>query len=49
MGISLYSPNQKPAHLVLEELYERAEQNNEEVKQLIKKLEQDMSWNSKTR
>lgn len=44
--ISVYD-NHKPAHMVLEELYEWAEQNNEEVKQLIEKLEQDMNWNSK--
>ncbi|MGC6589081.1 hypothetical protein ACPV3A_29570 [Paenibacillus sp. Dod16] len=46
--ISVYD-NQKPAHLVLEELYQWAEKNNEEVKHLIEKMEQDMSWNSKIR
>lgn len=44
--ISVYD-NQKPAHMVLDELYEWAEENNAEVKALIEKLEQDMSWNSK--
>lgn len=42
--LSVYD-NQKPAHVVLDELYEWAEQNNEEVKLLIEKLEVDMSWN----
>lgn len=44
--ISVYD-NQKPAHMVLQELYKWAENNNEEVKILIEKLEQDMSWNSR--
>lgn len=35
----------KPAHMVLSELYEWAEVNNEEVKNLIEKIESDMSWN----
>lgn len=35
----------KPSHMVLEELYEWAEKNNEEVKLLIEKIETDMSWN----
>lgn len=43
--VSVYD-NQKPAHMVLDELYEWAENNNEEVKLLIEKLEQDMTWNS---
>lgn len=42
--ISVYD-NIKPAHIVLEELYEWADNNNEEVKKLIEKLESDMSWN----
>jgi hypothetical protein len=42
--ISVYN-QQKPAHMVLEELYEWAENNNEEVKELIEKLSNDMSWN----
>lgn len=42
--ISIYN-GQKPAHLVVEELYKWAEENNEEVKLLIKKIESDMSWN----
>lgn len=42
--ISVYE-NVKPAHMILDELYEWAEENNEEVKLLIEKLEQDMSWN----
>lgn len=43
--VSVYD-NQKPAHMVLDELYQWAEENNEEVKVLIEKLEQDMSWNN---
>lgn len=43
--ISVYQ-DQKPAHMVLEELYEWAEENSEEVKLLIEKLDQDMSWNN---
>lgn len=35
----------KPAHMVLLELYEWAEGNNEEVKNLIEKIESDMTWN----
>ena len=35
----------KPAQMVLKELYEWAENNNEEVKNLIEKLKQDMTWN----
>jgi hypothetical protein len=46
--ISVYD-NQKPAHMVLSELYAWAEQNNQEVKELIEKIEQDMSWNSRVR
>lgn len=42
--ISVYD-NQKPANMVLSELYAWAEKNNEEVKDLIEKLEQDMTWN----
>lgn len=42
--VSVYD-QQKPAHMVLEELYEWAEENNEEVKNLIEKLCDDMSWN----
>ncbi|GAK41928.1 hypothetical protein TCA2_4420 [Paenibacillus sp. TCA20] len=45
--ISIYD-NLKPAHEVLDELYEWAEENNEEVKELIEQLEQDMSWNAET-
>lgn len=37
----------KPANMILDELYEWAEENNEEVRSLIEKLEQDMSWNEK--
>lgn len=37
--------NIKPAHMVLEELYEWAQENNEEVMLLIERLESDMSWN----
>jgi hypothetical protein len=37
----------KPAHMVLEELHEWAEKHNEEVKSLIEKIENDMSWNDK--
>ena len=33
------------AHMVLEELYDWAEQNNQEVKELIEKIETDMAWN----
>jgi hypothetical protein len=42
--VSVYD-NIKPAHMVLDELYEWAENNNEEVKLLIEKIENDMSWN----
>lgn len=42
--ISVYD-NQKPAHLIVEELYEWAEENNPEVKEMIEKLDADMSWN----
>ena len=42
--ISVYN-QQKPAHMVLDELYEWSENNNEEVKSLIEKLCDDMSWN----
>ncbi len=35
----------KPAHMVLSELYEWAEENNEELRSLIEKIESDMSWN----
>jgi hypothetical protein len=42
--ISIYD-QQKPAHMVLEELYEWAENNNKEVKELIEKLSDDMDWN----
>ncbi|GIN67093.1 hypothetical protein FKN04_13045 [Bacillus glycinifermentans] len=42
--VSVYD-QQKPAHLVLEELYEWAEDNNIEVKNLIDKFSKDMGWN----
>ncbi|PLC14213.1 hypothetical protein BV582_21850 [Bacillus paralicheniformis] len=42
--ISVYD-QQKPAHMVLQELYEWAEENNKEVKELIEKLSNDMQWN----
>lgn len=42
--ISIYD-GIKPANVILDELYEWAENNNEEVKLLIEKLEKDMSWN----
>lgn len=42
--ISVYD-SIKPANMILDELYEWAEKNNEEVKLLIEKLEKDMSWN----
>lgn len=35
----------KPAHMVLSELYEWAEENSKEVKDLIKRIESDMAWN----
>ncbi|MCY8466427.1 hypothetical protein [Bacillus atrophaeus] len=44
--ISVYD-QQKPAHMVLEELYEWADNNNKEVKELIDKLRSDMGWNEK--
>lgn len=46
--ISVYD-KQKPSHMVLDELYEWAEENNEEVKELIEKLCNDMSWNKENR
>jgi len=42
--ISVYD-GVKPANMIIDELYEWAEENNEEVKLLIEKLENDMSWN----
>lgn len=44
--ISVYD-QQKPSHMVLEELYEWADNNNKEVKELIDKLRSDMGWNEK--
>ncbi|MCD7911076.1 hypothetical protein KC480_05990 [Bacillus velezensis] len=44
--IAVYD-QQKPAHMVLQELYEWAEENNMEVKELIEKLSNDMDWNEK--
>lgn len=35
----------KPAHMVLSELKEWAEESNEDVKCLIEKIENDMTWN----
>lgn len=37
----------KPAHMILEELYDWAEENSPEVKELILTLEKDMNWNEK--
>lgn len=42
--ISVYD-QQKPAHMVLEELYEWAEINNGKVEELIEKMSNDMDWN----
>lgn len=42
--LSVYD-NIKPAQMILEELYEWAEHNNKEVKELIDKLKEDMTWN----
>lgn len=42
--ISIYD-GEKPSHMVLDELYEWAEENNKEVSDKIKELEQDMTWN----
>lgn len=36
---------QKPDHMILEEVYKWAEENNEELKQLIDRSRKDMSWN----
>lgn len=44
--VSVYD-NIKPAHMVLAELTEWAENNNKEVFEKIKSLQKDMSWNPK--
>jgi len=46
--ISVYD-NQKPAHMVLDELYTWAENNDEQLKLKIESLEQDMTWNSESK
>lgn len=44
--ISVYD-NVKPAHMVLEELYEWSKIHNQEVQELIESIEKDMLWNEK--
>lgn len=38
--------NIKPPHMVLEELYEWAEEHDDQLRQRIEQLETDMSWAS---
>lgn len=45
-GVISYYSGVKPSHLVLEELYEWAEENNKEVKELIEKLSEDLSFSN---
>lgn len=44
-GVVAVYEGTKPAHLVVEELYAWAKENDEDLRKRIEAIEQDMSWN----